>query len=545
MVSEVNKRYNKLIIKSPIEFDYLFHSSRRLSYKEVLTQYSRDRITRLAVLLNREYVDQPALKLCAMLNSRDPRSVQLYHRLKVFFDKEAYNNVEYVVAFETTSLELLRRAYSIPVVLFDANDNPTNIDNLQYATVKLITQINEYLMKYSINEDKKGNVAILTYTNNASNFDILHFNFQNEYLYQLVQAITFFNLLESKPKYDLILRLFYEKYDISNWREYVRTLVSVFCISMKKEGYISADLSIDVDSLLKRSVLDELSIDCNIHKIKYADKDEFDNEGNSDYKIFRDKPLLKLNNGDYVVHSRPLLIDRLYSSLYFDFVRIADEIENKHPDIPNLFTSDFMEKTMFCGLMRSCLSNKYEAFDEDTLKKIHKTKDGELGSPDYMIKNKTSLFLFECKDIRLNAWVKEKNLDYYFVLQNAYENGANLQEAYRWMERIGMGRFAQATMWLLHEVFGLEQEKMLCAMDEKEGCFLLDRVMAKERKQKNGEHGSVRWHLSVFKEQQSKNLHLLTHYPLDVLFSPLWLVRHFCWKRMWIMKHKELFNLTT
>ena len=109
------------------------------------------------------------------------------------------------------------------------------------------------------------------------------------------------------------------------------------------------------------------------------------------------------------------------------------------------------------------------------------------------------------------------------------------------MQRMGMGSFARATMWLLREVFGMPEEWMICEADADEGRFLLDRVMAKEQKAKKGEHGSVRWHLSVFWAQQSKNLHLLTHYPLEVMFSPLWLVRHFFWKRIWKMKHKELF----
>ena len=104
-----------------------------------------------------------------------------------------------------------------------------------------------------------------------------------------------------------------------------------------------------------------------------------------------------------------------------------------------------------------------------------------------------------------------------------------------------MARFAEATMFLLHEVFGMPEEWMICKPDADEGHFLLERVMAKERKVKSSKHRSVRWHLSVFWAQQSKNLHLLTHYPLEVLFSPLWLVRHFFWKRMWKMKHKELF----
>ena len=132
-------------------------------------------------------------------------------------------------------------------------------------------------------------------------------------------------------------------------------------------------------------------------------------------------------------------------------------------------------------------------------------------------------------------------LDYYFVLKQAHDKGADVQEAYRWMLRMGMGSFAKATMWLLREVFGMPEEWMICEADADEGRFLLDRVMAKEQKAKKGEHGSVRWHLSVFWAQQSKNLHLLTHYPLEVLFSPIWLARHFFWKRIWKMKHKELF----
>ena len=132
-------------------------------------------------------------------------------------------------------------------------------------------------------------------------------------------------------------------------------------------------------------------------------------------------------------------------------------------------------------------------------------------------------------------------LDYYFVLKQAHVEGADVQEAYRWMQRMGMGSFARATMWLLREVFGMPEEWMICEADADEGRFLLDRVMAKEQKAKKGEHGSVRWHLSVFWAQQRKNLHLLTHYPLEVLFSPIWLARHFFWKRIWKMKHKELF----
>ena len=132
-------------------------------------------------------------------------------------------------------------------------------------------------------------------------------------------------------------------------------------------------------------------------------------------------------------------------------------------------------------------------------------------------------------------------LDYYFVLKQAHEEDADTKAVFDEMKKIGMARFAEATMFLLHEVFGMPEEWMICKPDADEGRFLLERVMSKERKVKSGKHRSVRWHLSVLWAQQSKNLHLLIHYPIEVLFFPIWLVRHFFWKRIWKMKHKELF----
>ena len=56
-------------------------------------------------------------------------------------------------------------------------------------------------------------------------------------------------------------------------------------------------------------------------------------------------------------------------------------------------------------------------------------------------------------------------LDYYLVLKQAHEKGADVQETYRWMLRMGMGSFAKATMWLLREVFGMPEEWMICEAD--------------------------------------------------------------------------------
>lgn len=275
----MEQRYNELVIKSPIEFGHLFSKLRRLSYKEVLTKYSRNQLTQMAVLLNREYCHQPAMKLCAMLNCKDRRFQEVYNKLTVFLQTRAYNEIEYVVAFENASLGLLRRAYSIDYHKFDENESPADIDKLQYETVRLICQINEELMQYKIANEQNTDLAMLAYTNSASSYDILHYDMQNEYLYQLIQAVYFFRLLESNAKYKVLINEFYIRYGINDWREYVRTLVSLFCITKDHEGYIHGNLDLDVDSLMSPSVLDKISINYNTDNIPYKSKDEYDKEG--------------------------------------------------------------------------------------------------------------------------------------------------------------------------------------------------------------------------------------------------------------------------
>lgn len=404
-----NVSNSHIVIKAPLEFNYIFDDACRVDIESVLCQFSRDRLLNLAILLNRMYCDKPAREICKMLSSDDPNREDLKNRIELFFQKKAVSYVEYVVGFETMTLELLRHTFSISFEKFDKTEKPPNINRLEFQTIKLITQINQELMKYTTDKKDDGKLSILLYTNNASHSDIVHYDPKDEYIAQVVQAKSFFHLLESDSKYDVLLNGFYEKYSISNWREYLRTLISLFGISRKKEGCIKGDLKIDRDSLITRSVLDQLSIPSSSSPISYSSKDEYDKEGNSDYRFFRDRPLFKKENGDYLIHSRPLLTDRIFSSLYFDFQRITENLVGKYPDIANLFTSEFIEKTLFTGWMKECRSSDtIAALDEEELKSRYRIRTGDLGYPDYFLKTERAIILFECKDIRINAWIKEQ-----------------------------------------------------------------------------------------------------------------------------------------
>lgn len=133
-------------------------------------------------------------------------------------------------------------------------------------------------------------------------------------------------------------------------------------------------------------------------------------------------------------------------------------------------------------------------------------------------------------------------LDYYYVLREAYDKGCDMQKIYDITKSLGMKKFARGVMWVLQKIFGLEQQYMICEPDASEGSFLLNRLIENKHERAKGVHGTFVWKLNVMKRQITKNVHLLTHYPLEVIMQPIWLVYHFFWKRIWMIKHRQLFK---
>ncbi len=80
-------RYNSLRIKAAIEFCHIFKGSFKVADKRVLCQYSRDKIVRLAVLLNKEYCGKPIGKIRQMLSSKDPQTNKARKENRAFFAK--------------------------------------------------------------------------------------------------------------------------------------------------------------------------------------------------------------------------------------------------------------------------------------------------------------------------------------------------------------------------------------------------------------------------------------------------------------------------
>ena len=126
-------------------------------------------------------------------------------------------------------------------------------------------------------------------------------------------------------------------------------------------------------------------------------------------------------------------------------------------------------------------------------------------------------------------------IDYYFVLSNPMVIDSMRYNTMNTIKVFEMLRFTQGVMWIMKEVFGLDNEYLLCEPDENEGRYILNEVMTggnfghyDERLKDDKITGKKR----AIKKILKHNLHLLTHYPADTLWAPIWIVYHWCWKRM-------------
>ncbi|HCY74231.1 MAG TPA: hypothetical protein DHU75_09325 [Rikenellaceae bacterium] len=101
-----------------------------------------------------------------------------------------------------------------------------------------------------------------------------------------------------------------------------------------------------------------------------------------------------------------------------------------------------------------------------------------------------------------------------------------------------MKRFAEAIMWVLYECLGLQTDYLLCQPNDKEGHFILSEIM------KTGNFGQDDTRYkgnSKLKMMARRSVHLLIHYPSEVVWTPIWLVYHKIWKSV----KKRKINHTT
>lgn len=124
-------------------------------------------------------------------------------------------------------------------------------------------------------------------------------------------------------------------------------------------------------------------------------------------------------------------------------------------------------------------------------------------------------------------------MDYYHVLCQGFTEEER-SETLNILKSLKMLRFAGAVMYVLQTVFGMKDAFLLLPPDEKEGRFLLNEIMQAgnfghyDKRIKRVANESA---LHVFFRRTISNLRFIRSYPSEVLWTPLFKIWHFTWRK--------------
>ena len=108
----------------------------------------------------------------------------------------------------------------------------------------------------------------------------------------------------------------------------------------------------------------------------------------------------------------------------------------------------------------------------------------------------------------------------------------------RELKYLGLWKFAGAVMYVLHEVLGLAEDKMIVPVDEKRGKLLLAEILDGGNFGRHFSKYGGFTHQSMGKKYFLKiwrNMHFVRYYPAEALSEPIFRTWHFFWR----MKNKK------
>ena len=124
-------------------------------------------------------------------------------------------------------------------------------------------------------------------------------------------------------------------------------------------------------------------------------------------------------------------------------------------------------------------------------------------------------------------------MDYFYLMKNEKCRMKNLQFGETnlpdVLEHLGLRKFAGAVMYVLQEVFGLEDEYLIVPVDEWRGKTLLEEIL---RGGNFGHYSGLTEHGAATKYflKIKRNMRFVRQYPAEALCEPLFRTWHFFWR---------------
>ena len=424
MLRNKNTKQSTIRVRRVVEYSDFFFDESPIDVGATLRRYNRNTLIRTAAILSLHFGN-----ICVPDNEytlfSDISRKHIPHLNSLF--KAYYKRIGMVegqkvqILTYRTGLELWRNVFAIHAEEF--TDEVAESD-IEFLLFKVLLTINEKLVSFNERKElyKLDELIFLNgfLTNDSNNYDIQAvLQPQMYYFQQLVDFIPTNEVL-SKASEKLL-----HDWGIDSWQPYYTTIVIIASESdkyyKKKENGVPIIrpqwLEENKESgFLSPALMEHLYIDEDEY-IPCNDEDAVKKELNVDYRRFRSKPFVKMkkDGSGYVVINNQLLCERLFNSLYFDFLPLI----NKSKGSVGFFdyNKNFIEKVLFRDTFFKCLPSNCYTFP---LRGDDRDQEDDY-EPDFYVRTKCGeLIIVECKAIKMNGECRDDG-DYVRLLDELHE----------------------------------------------------------------------------------------------------------------------------
>ncbi len=402
-------------LKQVLEYNSFFNEKKDLDIISVLKRYKRTTLVKMAAVLSHHYgnFEMPNNGKTFFSEKSQKHIVYVNEVFENYYNKINLNkNNTVIVSTYRTALELWRLIFSIPV---EEYSNTMPEEDEEFYLFKVILAINEKI--FSFKKKTKKEIDELIFLNNFLNND------SNYYAYNEImqsQMYYFYKLVNFIPQNEVMSRasdVLLSKWGITSWKQYYATIL---WLTKKTDEYFKNNQTgVPIVPLWNMMLNDETGLfsETLIESLCINEDDYISIEKvNTDYRQFRSKPFIKLKDGSgVIVINNQFLCERLYNSLYFDFMPL---INGKKGSIGYFdYNKDFVEKVLFRETFFKCLNDNVVTWPA---RNIHNEKE-DRHEPDFYARYPNGeLLIMECKAIKMNGEIRD-HADYDRLLDELHE----------------------------------------------------------------------------------------------------------------------------
>lgn len=246
---------------------------------------------------------------------------------------------------------------------------------------------------------------------------------------QVIKSVLLFQFLEKDTGLNQLLELFLAEKGISNWKGYLKKILSFIQVRYIRTNSIEFISTITVTK--SETYKEDLRLFDSIcqQQVDYSQQD---------FTALRVKPILKVDEGQYKVLYFPFLIDKIFRTIFFDLNNLSQKI-NLHfngrrvKNFRSIYAQEFTENHLVNRIFRDIFSRRrYVQYSGKEIREKHQCQ----GEPDFYIRNGNKILLVESKDVLINKDVKhsfsyheiENELYKKFVVSNDKQSKAIRQQ---------------------------------------------------------------------------------------------------------------------